>query len=95
MTQTIFAATPDITPNTTGLPGTALATQIVGALLTFGICAVIQPADGYSLSSLVPWHIFDGDATGATRAFGAGAENRTPIPSLENLYTNRCTTPAW
>ena len=26
--------------------------------------------------------------------FGAGAENRTPIPSLENLYTNRCTTPA-
>lgn len=27
--------------------------------------------------------------------FGAGAENRTPIPSLENLYTNRCTTPAY
>ena len=25
---------------------------------------------------------------------GAGAGNRTPIPSLENLYTNRCTTPA-
>ena len=28
------------------------------------------------------------------RAYGAGAGNRTPIPSLENLYTNRCTTPA-
>ena len=26
--------------------------------------------------------------------FGAGAENRTPILSLENLHTNRCTTPA-
>ena len=25
---------------------------------------------------------------------GAGAENRTPISSLENLHTNRCTTPA-
>lgn len=28
------------------------------------------------------------------RGIGAGAENRTPILSLENLYTNRCTTPA-
>ena len=26
--------------------------------------------------------------------FGAGAENRTPISSLENSHTNRCTTPA-
>ena len=25
---------------------------------------------------------------------GAGGGNRTPVPSLENLYTNRCTTPA-
>ena len=24
--------------------------------------------------------------------FGASGENRTLIPSLENLYTNRCTT---
>ena len=26
--------------------------------------------------------------------FGAGRENRTPISSLENLHTNRCTIPA-
>lgn len=26
--------------------------------------------------------------------FGAGGENRTPISSLENLHTSRCTTPA-
>ena len=25
---------------------------------------------------------------------GAGGESRTLVPSLENLYTNRCTTPA-
>ncbi len=31
---------------------------------------------------------------GNYRNFGAGAENRTPISSLENLHTNRCTTPA-
>lgn len=26
--------------------------------------------------------------------FGAGGENRTLVSSLENLHTNRCTTPA-
>ena len=30
----------------------------------------------------------------AIHLIGAGGESRTLIPSLENLYTNRCTTPA-
>ena len=34
-------ATPNITPNTTGLPGTSEAEKIVGALLTFGIIAAV------------------------------------------------------
>ena len=29
-----------------------------------------------------------------TSVIGAGRENRTPISSLENLHTNRCTIPA-
>ena len=41
------------------------------ALLTFGICVLFQPADGYVWSALLPWNFFDGDANGATKAFGA------------------------
>lgn len=34
-------ASPVITPNTTGLPGTSEAEKIVGALLTFGLIASV------------------------------------------------------
>ena len=51
--------------------GVFLVLELI-ALLTFGICALVQPADGLSFSSLLPWHLFDGDGNGATKAFGAG-----------------------
>jgi amino acid transporter len=51
--------------------GVFLVLELV-ALLTFGICALVQPANGLSFSSLLPWHIFDGSGNGATKAFGAG-----------------------
>ena len=35
-----------------------------------------------------------GDKILESSNFGAGGENRTPISSLENLHTSRCTTPA-
>jgi hypothetical protein len=36
-----YVSTPNITPNTTGLPGTSEAEKIVGALLTFGLIAAV------------------------------------------------------
>lgn len=36
-----FTLGPNISPNTTGLPGTAAAEKIVGALLTFGLIASV------------------------------------------------------
>jgi Family of unknown function (DUF6112) len=36
-----FAAGPNISPNTTGLPGTSEAEKIVGALLTYGLIAAV------------------------------------------------------
>ncbi len=42
------------------------------SLLTFGICVLFQPQDGYVWSALLPWNFFDGDANGAVKAFGAG-----------------------
>jgi hypothetical protein len=41
MAGTPRAAGPNITPNTNGLPGTGTATQIVGALLTYGLIACV------------------------------------------------------
>ena len=41
MTAIPRAAGPNITPNTTGLPGTGTAAQIVGALLTYGLIACV------------------------------------------------------
>jgi amino acid transporter len=51
--------------------GVFLLLELV-ALLTFGICVLLQPLDGYVWSALLPWNFFDGDANGATKAFGAG-----------------------
>src|SRR6478672_5104449 len=50
--------------------GVFLVLELV-ALMTFGICVLLQPADGYVWSSLLPWNFFDGNANGATKAFGA------------------------
>ena len=50
--------------------GVFLLLELV-ALMTFGICVLFQPADGYVWSALLPWNFFDGDANGATKAFGA------------------------
>ena len=50
--------------------GVFLVLELV-ALLTFGICVLFQPQDGYVWSALLPWNFFDGDANGATKAFGA------------------------
>ena len=41
MTTTRFIASPHITPNTNGLPGTNEAEKLVGALLTFGLIAAV------------------------------------------------------
>ena len=51
--------------------GVFLVLELV-ALLTFGICVLFQPANGYVWSALLPWNFFDGDANGAVKAFGAG-----------------------
>jgi amino acid transporter len=42
------------------------------SLLTFGICVLLQPANGYVWEALLPWNLFDGDTNGAVKAFGAG-----------------------
>jgi amino acid transporter len=42
------------------------------SLLTFGICVLFQPENGYVWSALLPWNFFDGDTNGAVKAFGAG-----------------------
>jgi amino acid transporter len=41
------------------------------SLITFGVCVLFQPANGYVWSALLPWNFFDGDANGAVKAFGA------------------------
>ena len=41
------------------------------SLITFGICVLFQPANGYVWSALLPWNFFDGNANGAVKAFGA------------------------
>ena len=41
MQSIAVALSPNITPNTTGLPGTSEAEKIVGALLTFGLIASV------------------------------------------------------
>lgn len=45
----IRAASPNISPNTTGLPGTDEAEKIVGALLTFGLIAAVA---GIAIASI-------------------------------------------
>lgn len=45
-----FAASPHITPNTTGLPGAGEAEKIVGALLTFGVIAAVA---GVAVSAIM------------------------------------------
>jgi hypothetical protein len=49
MTPSRFALAPHITPNRNGLPGTSLAEQIVGALLTFGLIAAVA---GIAIASI-------------------------------------------
>jgi hypothetical protein len=47
--MTRFLATPHITPNSNGLPGTSEAEKIVGALLTFGLIAAVA---GIAIASI-------------------------------------------
>lgn len=49
MATTRFIASPHITPNTNGLPGTNEAEKLVGALLTFGLIAAVA---GVAIASI-------------------------------------------